>query len=494
MYRARRRAVLVGALTAATAIATLAGTAGAVLAPPITNVPTANTKVAGMTRPDKLSPELTKHAVAQGNMALENPSGANTFYGYDGTDPMVPLPGTTLEAHKTEPDKNTYLVLRGQPGADPSYDYGTHFLFQGHEIRQPRVHHPGQPRRRRRAPGHPARDQDIARRRPARFRRLDVGPVRAAARSSPLSSATPAVCGSPTSTCPPRCRTSPGSPGGAATRACRTTTQRQRLPRRRCRWRRRHDRTPNSKQPNSFVYRFVPNRPRRPDAGRPAAGAAGDQRQPSDRLLARRPTTPTSSARTSPTCTPTARPSPPAGSPSTTPRPTAARRSTRTPLAKAAGGTAFKRPENGVFAPDGSFRDFYFTETGDTNADTEAAPRTVASVRSCTCRRTPRPDTGHADDALPGDVDAHRAGQHRLRRSPTTSSRSRTPATACTPNATRSTPRYLFDITHDYADGAQPTRVLAQGRDASATIDSASRTALRQRRRQRDHRHPHLQR
>ena len=137
MHRARRRAVVVGAATAMTAIATLAGTAGAALAPPITNVPTANTKVAGMTRPDKLSPELTKHAVATGNMALENPSGANTFYGYDGTNPMVPLPGTTLEAQKTEPDKNTYLVLRGQKGADPNYDYGTHFLFQGHETGSP---------------------------------------------------------------------------------------------------------------------------------------------------------------------------------------------------------------------------------------------------------------------------------------------------------------------------------------------------------------------
>src|SRR5262249_47699562 len=36
-------------------------------------------------------------------------------------------------AQKTEPDKNTYLVLRHQQGADPEFDYGTHFLFQGHE-------------------------------------------------------------------------------------------------------------------------------------------------------------------------------------------------------------------------------------------------------------------------------------------------------------------------------------------------------------------------
>src|SRR5262249_16945519 len=41
---------------------------------------------------------------------------------------------TSTEAHKTEPDKNTYLVFKdGLKGADPTYDYGTHFLFQGHE-------------------------------------------------------------------------------------------------------------------------------------------------------------------------------------------------------------------------------------------------------------------------------------------------------------------------------------------------------------------------
>src|SRR5690242_8525813 len=41
---------------------------------------------------------------------------------------------SATEAQKTEPDKNTYLVFpRGLAGADASYNYGTHFLFQGHE-------------------------------------------------------------------------------------------------------------------------------------------------------------------------------------------------------------------------------------------------------------------------------------------------------------------------------------------------------------------------
>ena len=53
---------------------------------------------------------------------------------------MVPAPGAVqakghnVEATKSEPDKITYLVVDGQHGADPTYDYGTHFLYQGHEL------------------------------------------------------------------------------------------------------------------------------------------------------------------------------------------------------------------------------------------------------------------------------------------------------------------------------------------------------------------------
>src|SRR5262249_25702578 len=45
----------------------------------------------------------------------------------------VPAAGHLIEASKTEPDKNTYLVMPGLKGADPAYRYGRHFLFQGHE-------------------------------------------------------------------------------------------------------------------------------------------------------------------------------------------------------------------------------------------------------------------------------------------------------------------------------------------------------------------------
>lgn len=60
--------------------------------------------------------------LAEGIEPLENPSGKITLFGFlsDGT--------------RTEPDENTYLVLDHNPGGPtPGFDYGRHFLFQGHE-------------------------------------------------------------------------------------------------------------------------------------------------------------------------------------------------------------------------------------------------------------------------------------------------------------------------------------------------------------------------
>ncbi len=99
-----------------------------------TAVPSANPKIVGTASPNVLSPELVETGVAQGSFLLENPSDVFKFYGYNDNGPMVPtVAGSRVEARKTEPDKNIYLVLRHQDGADPQYNYGTHFLFQGHE-------------------------------------------------------------------------------------------------------------------------------------------------------------------------------------------------------------------------------------------------------------------------------------------------------------------------------------------------------------------------
>lgn len=109
----------------------------------LTGVPTANPKTAGRSVPTVLSPELKQQIVAQGSTPLENPNAYFTNYGYDADGSMVPAPGDVqapghnVEATKTEPDKNTYLVLDNQHGPDANYDYGHEFLFQGHELGMP---------------------------------------------------------------------------------------------------------------------------------------------------------------------------------------------------------------------------------------------------------------------------------------------------------------------------------------------------------------------
>ncbi|MGH8101553.1 MAG: alkaline phosphatase PhoX [Chthoniobacterales bacterium] len=86
----------------------------------VSGVPAANPE---MIVDNTLSPEFHPGLIVEGLDLLENPSGSITKFGYlsDGTH--------------TEPDENTYLILDHNPGGPtPGYDYGRHFLFQGHEI------------------------------------------------------------------------------------------------------------------------------------------------------------------------------------------------------------------------------------------------------------------------------------------------------------------------------------------------------------------------
>jgi hypothetical protein len=105
-----------------------------------TGVPGAMPRLANTSSPNALTPELIETIVAQGSNPLENPTDTISHYGFHADGPLVPSYGDVqsathkVEATKSEPDKNTYLVLAGQKGADPKYDYGTHFLFQGHEL------------------------------------------------------------------------------------------------------------------------------------------------------------------------------------------------------------------------------------------------------------------------------------------------------------------------------------------------------------------------
>lgn len=105
-------------------------------------------KVESGTADSILSPEVKAVVVAKGAMPLENPTPEISHYGYAADGPLTPAAGDkqtkdhNVEATKTEPDKNTYLVLEGQKGADQNYNYGTHFLFQGHENGTTRNDHP----------------------------------------------------------------------------------------------------------------------------------------------------------------------------------------------------------------------------------------------------------------------------------------------------------------------------------------------------------------
>jgi Bacterial protein of unknown function (DUF839) len=131
-------------LAAATVVGcSLAFVAAAGAFPSLPGVPSAQPKAAGVPAPTVLSPGLAQVEVTRGSQALDGGTAAVPYYGYDGDGPLLPAPGDLpsathkVEATKTEPDKNTYLVLKGQTGPDQSYDYGTHFLFQGHEHSSP---------------------------------------------------------------------------------------------------------------------------------------------------------------------------------------------------------------------------------------------------------------------------------------------------------------------------------------------------------------------
>jgi hypothetical protein len=85
----------------------------------VSGVPAANPV---MISDSVFSPEFGPGLVVEGLDALENPSGVITKFGNLST------------GARTEPDENTYLILDHNPGGPTEgYDYGRHFLFQGHE-------------------------------------------------------------------------------------------------------------------------------------------------------------------------------------------------------------------------------------------------------------------------------------------------------------------------------------------------------------------------
>ncbi len=111
--------------------------------PTLTSVPTANLKSPGYAPASRLSPELRQVVVAQGATALENPQGIVTNYGYENDVPST-RPGRAADAADTGLGERGAEDRTGQehlPGLQegparsrPAYNYGSHFLYQGHEL------------------------------------------------------------------------------------------------------------------------------------------------------------------------------------------------------------------------------------------------------------------------------------------------------------------------------------------------------------------------
>jgi hypothetical protein len=438
----------------------------------VTPVPAANPKAPGLSSPDRLSPELRQVALAQGSYRLENGTAAVPFYGYDGDKPnMVPLPSSpTSEAHKTEPDKNTYLVFEhGLPGADPTYDYGTHFLFQGHESG---------------TPGYITRinlDADSDHR------------VTLLATQDVAGANLPDFDGSTWDPFANRLLfTAESSGGGGVWQAdLGVPAQVQGLTgiigQGGFEGIQNDDRgnvyivedvggkggptTPNAKQPNSFVYRFVPTDPADLTKGgklQALQATNGDHvitfhaGQNDADILGQDVADLHSYGKSFATKWVTVHDTAVDG---TAPF-------NATDHAKAASATPFKRPENGVFRPDGKFGEFFFTETGDTNANTEAANGHggLGGVFKLSLDR--QGDGGTLSLFYLSDV-AHTGFDNIqfLSRDQLAVTEDAGDTLHAQRNALDS--GYLFDVTTDYSSGAQPIRFLAQGRDPSATIDSA---------------------
>ena len=462
------------------ALAGLTADVGAATAPVIaslTPVSSANSKSPGIAAPNVLSKELQEVVAAQGSSRLENPDPAVGSYGYDTNGPFVPLPAApTTEASKTEPDKNTYLVIMGGlAGADPGYGYGTHFLFQGHEGG---------------TIGYLTRinlDADGAHRVTLLATKDVTGatlPVFDGSTWNPfagrlLFSAERGNAGGiwdATLDLPAKVRNLQPFIGRGGFEGMQT------------------DADGNvwivedvggatgtgansaARRPNSFVYRFVPNDTRDltqggkiqalqvlGTGGSPItfnASLTADQAifSPGVAELERCGLSLTTRWITLATT----------NAASTLPGPD------DNALAKAAGATPFKRPENGQFRPGSRFTEFFFDETGDTTAASSANAGFGGwgSIQRLTLD-APGGDTGHlslfyASDKSHSGFDnvaffdrdhisfVEDAGDtlHTQR------------------NALDSA--YMFDVNQSYCgSGRQPLRWLAEGRDSSATLDSA---------------------
>jgi hypothetical protein len=465
-----------GAAVIVGGVSTGAGAASPADSPALSNLPTANTKSDGYAPASRLSPELTQTVVAQGSTRLENPPALTSYYGYDndvlnaaGEPQMLPVPASATEAQKTEPDKNTYLVFKdGLKGADQGYDYGSHFLFQGHELGAggasyiTRINLDADASHRvtllatTDVNGQPIAAIDGSTWDPWARRLLFTTENEHA----PTYAATPSYPSAVTDVSGALGRggyegiqnDSAGNVWivediGGAVKAGTT-----------------------AKRPNSFVYRYVPAQPGDLQNGKLEAlqvlNDAGD------------PITFESQAALN---------SPDQVALHTYGRSFKTRWVTvhdtavdgNAPFdanvaAKAAHATPFKRPENGQFQPGSGFTAFYFDETGDTNATSpeNATAGGWGSIMKLT-QDNPSASTGTLTMFYKSD-EAHSGFDNVafLSRNVMTFVEDAGDTLHTQRNALDS--GFAFDTTTDYSDPSnQPVRSLAEGRDPSATIDSA---------------------
>ena len=448
---------------------------GALAAPiTLTHVANPNPKVAGFSAPNMLSPELTEALVAQGSWKLENPSVLTSYYGYDNDGTLLPAPGALpspgqpVEASKTEPDKNTYLVLSGQHGADTQYDYGTHFLFQGHETG---------------TAGYITRIN------------LDADGdhhITLMATTDTQGNPLPLIDGSTWDPFAQRLLfTSENGSGGGVWQATLDypssvedlkgilgqggyegiqTDNRGRIIIVEDVGGSTGTANPHAKRPNSFIYRFLPNNPANLKAGgklqalqvmsRSHSGPIAFGTNADDDIKSQDQKDLHTYGLRFQTAWVTLHDTAQGTAPFNA-----------NALAKALKATPFKRPENGQFRPGTNFSEFIFDATGDTNALTEAGSefggfgaifRLRMSGDSGTLSLVYRGDVAHTGLDNCGFWSANKIvfvedagdGLHAQR------------------NALDSA--YLFDLNADYSDTSeQPVRILAEGRDASATLDSS---------------------
>ena len=488
----KRRILWVLPVAVVAAIVTSAVVASGGDAPTLTSVP-AQIKAAGYAPSSSLSPGLSQAIVAQGSTPLENPHGTIGWYGYINNapspdDPTLPqfVPASLAaptEAQKTEPDKNTYLILKGQTGADPGYDYGTHFLFQGHEVGAA-------------IPSSSQRQSLITR------INLDADWAHHVTLMAWQDAQGQPIQGIDGSTWDPWAKRllftteNPNAPTYAMDASFPATATDISGALGRGGYEGIQDDSDgniwivediggsgkagtSAKQPNSFLYRYVPKH--KGDlangklqvlqvlnaAGQPvtlesqAAINAPDQVGRHGRT-ARRSTTQWVTIHDTAT------------QGSTTPF-------NANTLAKAAHGTPFKRPENGQFRPGSHFTEFYFDETGDTNATSpeNGDPTTGAGGAGGwtsifkLVQKDPSADTGKLSLFYTGNESV--AGLDNvtfLSRDLVTFVEDAGDGLHTQRKALDSA--FVFDVTKDYSHGAQPVRMLGEGRDPSATLDSAN--------------------